>query len=197
MKSFRNKNLEQKRAELIEKISMNTNSPDFVKEAEESGLSPTQYLEILKLELEKIGRPSNYERVKKQRNVLSVLSAALAIALLVCVFPIGAKKYSDGYTTGYDFGYEEGVQDTKSAYSKQSNNGGVTVYITPSGTKYHEKGCPYLHDDGISISLKKAKEEGYTACSKCDPPSSSFATSANSGNSGIEKHGGFTITKMK
>jgi len=175
-----NKRTEQKKAELIRKTSLNINDPELIKEAEAAGLTPLQYHEILKLEQQNIGKPSNYERVKKQRNALSVFTAVLSVALLICVFPIANKKYNDGYTNGYDFGYEAGVQDTKSAYSKPSNSGRATVYIIPSGTKYHEKGCTYLNENEIAISVKAAKEKGYTACSKCNPPGSPYSASANS-----------------
>lgn len=42
-----------------------------------------------------------------------------------------------------------------------------TVYITNSGTKYHEAGCRYLTSSKISISLTDAKNRGYTPCSVC------------------------------
>jgi hypothetical protein len=42
-----------------------------------------------------------------------------------------------------------------------------TVYITKTGTKYHEETCRYLSKSKISVELTKAKEGGYTACSVC------------------------------
>lgn len=45
----------------------------------------------------------------------------------------------------------------------------VTVFKTESGTKYHREGCVYLKTSKIPISLKKAKEEGLTPCSRCSP----------------------------
>jgi hypothetical protein len=42
-----------------------------------------------------------------------------------------------------------------------------TVYITKTGEKYHQEACRYLSKSKISIELKKAKENGYTACSVC------------------------------
>jgi hypothetical protein len=44
-----------------------------------------------------------------------------------------------------------------------------TVYVTRTGTKYHNSSCSYLRQSKISIDLKKAKEQGYTACSVCKP----------------------------
>jgi competence protein ComEC len=51
-----------------------------------------------------------------------------------------------------------------------TNNQSVTVYITNTGKKYHSDGCQYLSKSKIAITLKDAKSEGYTACSKCHPP---------------------------
>ncbi len=47
----------------------------------------------------------------------------------------------------------------------------ITVYITDTGKKYHSSGCRYLSKSRISVSLTKAKQRGYTACSVCKPPS--------------------------
>jgi cell division septation protein DedD len=46
----------------------------------------------------------------------------------------------------------------------------VTVYVTKTGEKYHISSCSYLAKSKISISLSAAKKQGYTACSRCDPP---------------------------
>jgi len=46
----------------------------------------------------------------------------------------------------------------------------TTVYITKSGSKYHRAGCRYLSKSMIPISLKDAKERGYTPCKVCKPP---------------------------
>ena len=46
----------------------------------------------------------------------------------------------------------------------------VIVYITPTGTKYHLSSCSYLTASATPISLQEAKDRGYTACSRCDPP---------------------------
>lgn len=56
------------------------------------------------------------------------------------------------------------------APSNSSSNSNVIVYITNTGTKYHRAGCQYLSKSKISISLAQAKSEGYTPCSKCNPP---------------------------
>lgn len=50
------------------------------------------------------------------------------------------------------------------------SNDNVIVYITKTGTKYHEAGCRYLSKSQIPISLREAKARGYGSCSICDPP---------------------------
>ncbi len=45
-----------------------------------------------------------------------------------------------------------------------------TVYITDTGTKYHTASCRTLKKSKHAISLKEAKEKGYTACGICHPP---------------------------
>lgn len=46
----------------------------------------------------------------------------------------------------------------------------ATVYITKTGEKYHLDGCQYLKKSQIRIDLSDAKAQGYTPCSRCDPP---------------------------
>ncbi len=53
--------------------------------------------------------------------------------------------------------------------SKITDKNNQLVYITEKGTKYHREGCKYLKGKYRSLSLKKAKEEGYEPCSVCKP----------------------------
>jgi hypothetical protein len=46
------------------------------------------------------------------------------------------------------------------------------VYITKTGTKYHEAGCRFLRKSAIKTTVKAAREAGNTPCSKCKPPQS-------------------------
>jgi len=46
----------------------------------------------------------------------------------------------------------------------------TTVYITRTGAKYHRGSCSYLRKSKIPISLKDACAQGYTPCSRCNPP---------------------------
>lgn len=44
-----------------------------------------------------------------------------------------------------------------------------TVYITPSGKKFHLDGCDYLSEKKMAISLKDALNAKYEACAYCQP----------------------------
>ena len=48
-------------------------------------------------------------------------------------------------------------------------SGGVTVYVTKSGGKYHQEGCRYLSRSKKAISLNKASSR-YAPCKVCSPP---------------------------
>lgn len=52
-----------------------------------------------------------------------------------------------------------------------------TVYITKTGTKYHNDGCRYLSQSKIQIDLASAISKGYGACSVCKPPTKVTSTS--------------------
>lgn len=44
-----------------------------------------------------------------------------------------------------------------------------TVHVTRTGSKYHRAGCSYLKSD-IPINILDAVNQGYTPCSRCNPP---------------------------
>lgn len=91
--------------------------------------------------------------------------------------------YQDGYSDGFDEwfskGYESGYADGKASVTSSSSFSSgssysqpqtVTVYVTNTGSKYHMSGCQYLKKSRIPISLSNAKKQGYTPCSRCNPP---------------------------
>lgn len=106
------------------------------------------------------------------------------------------EQYQKGYDSGYNVGYADGYAHGKSVgkssgaqsggggtttqssggggggggAATQTGNQGTTVYVTNSGSKYHNAGCRYLWNSSIAISLSDAKASGYTACSVCNPP---------------------------
>lgn len=104
--------------------------------------------------------------------------------------------YAEGFDRGYKAGYENGKKDgvaeageapDDSSSSAATYSGGttssssegsgyasqsaVTVYVTDTGSKYHSYGCQYLRESCHGMTLYQAKQAGYTACSRCDPPS--------------------------
>ena len=50
------------------------------------------------------------------------------------------------------------------------NDENAIVYITSTGTKYHQAGCQHLRKSSIPITLAEAGKRGYNACSVCKPP---------------------------
>lgn len=51
-----------------------------------------------------------------------------------------------------------------------TNDDNTIVYITDTGTKYHTADCRTLKNSKQAITLKEAKERGYTPCGICHPP---------------------------
>lgn len=58
---------------------------------------------------------------------------------------------------------EENSSDTT---EEESAN---TVYVTPSGKKYHKASCRYISSTSTALSLSEAKAKGYDACKVCKP----------------------------
>jgi len=52
-----------------------------------------------------------------------------------------------------------------------------TVYVTRTGSKYHNDGCRYLSQSKIAIDLTDAISKGYGPCSVCKPPTQPTKTS--------------------
>lgn len=45
-----------------------------------------------------------------------------------------------------------------------------TVHVTKTGNKYHMAGCSYLSKSDIPINIIQAVNQGYSPCSRCNPP---------------------------
>ena len=76
---------------------------------------------------------------------------------------------SSGSYRPYSSSGASGSSNSSSTSSSVSNSG-TTVYVTDTGSKYHRYGCQYLRESCHGMTLSKAKQAGYTACSRCDPP---------------------------
>lgn len=57
-----------------------------------------------------------------------------------------------------------------SVFTVSADNGSTIVYVTDSGEKYHSAGCRYLSRSQNSITLEDAVDNGYSPCSRCNPP---------------------------
>jgi hypothetical protein len=51
----------------------------------------------------------------------------------------------------------------------QRDEQSATVYITRTGERYHRGSCHYLSRSKYPVSLKDAKQRGYTPCKVCRP----------------------------
>lgn len=76
---------------------------------------------------------------------------------------------SSGSYRPYSSSGASGSSNSSSTSSSVSNSG-TMVYVTDTGSKYHRYGCQYLRESCHGMTLSKAKQAGYTACSRCDPP---------------------------
>eukprot|EP01017_Pseudomicrothorax_dubius_P043454 TRINITY_DN723_c0_g1_i6.p1 TRINITY_DN723_c0_g1~~TRINITY_DN723_c0_g1_i6.p1 ORF type:complete len:282 (-),score=48.74 TRINITY_DN723_c0_g1_i6:104-949(-) len=54
-----------------------------------------------------------------------------------------------------------------SVFRGQSNSSEMTVYRTNTGKKYHSRGCQWLYNSCIPISIIEARALGLTRCSQC------------------------------
>ena len=70
-----------------------------------------------------------------------------------------------------------GVTACPKPRSSSTDPQGDTVYITPTGTKYHRANCPYLGEKRRQISPDEARASGYAPCSRCSAKPGSSGTS--------------------
>ena len=116
----------------------------------------------------------------KQSKAIKRLVLILCLSLITnIVFGINGinpadsqQLYNDGYTVGYNDGYDDGQSNRVSTQSNKDqwtndDYAENTVYITDTGSKYHQYGCQYLRESCHEVSLSDAQSEGYTACSVC------------------------------
>jgi methylphosphotriester-DNA--protein-cysteine methyltransferase len=54
--------------------------------------------------------------------------------------------------------------------TQAQGNGGMTVYLTKTGARYHRAGCSSLRRSSIPVTLREAVQRGYTPCANCRPP---------------------------
>ncbi len=70
------------------------------------------------------------------------------------------------------FAQSTGKGDSNSQSNESQNaddNQNYTVYKTRTGSKYHSSGCRYLKKSCYETTVSKARNEGLTPCSVCNP----------------------------
>ena len=109
-------------------------------------------------------------RYLSQSKIAVDLEEAVDRGFLPCSVcgPLAKSKANNG-------GNKVGAYQTKDApfektSIKQNANSTQTVYITKSGTKYHQSGCGYLKSSSIPVGLQDAINRGYGPCSVCKTP---------------------------
>ena len=104
-----------------------------------------------------------------------------------------AQGKADGYTVGYDEGFAAGASQSFSIQqettqteepavvepdpepepevsTESSGSDEVIVYVTDTGTKYHQEWCSSLWNSSHEKTLSQAISAGYGPCKNCDPP---------------------------
>ncbi len=69
--------------------------------------------------------------------------------------------------------------DAQQAAHNESAAPPTSVYVTPSGKKYHRADCPYAKT-GTPVSLEEARKAGKGPCRQCKPDEGAAAASAKS-----------------
>lgn len=59
--------------------------------------------------------------------------------------------------------------ETEVSAARRDAAGGLMVYVTKSGKKYHKDGCQSLKDSKIPKTLADAKSSGFEPCGQCNP----------------------------
>lgn len=101
----------------------------------------------------------------------------LSIALAIAVVLLGWQYMANRSRGNADL--HRVMQQTDKAIEREHGpinvaqpptEGPDTVYITRTGECYHRDGCGSLSRSRIPISLQDAKDRGYRACRRCNPP---------------------------
>ena len=120
--------------------------------------------------------PKTVTSQKKPRHTrLFAFSAILILIFLIAflfdrAYESGKRDgITSGFSNGYTSGYYDGYSEDRSRLAFPADCLDDTVYITETGSKYHQDGCQYLRSSQISTTRLDAIAEGYGPCSRCDP----------------------------
>lgn len=109
---------------------------------------------------------SNLQRdLSETRSELDTASAQVdSLSTQIADYEAAAQLYDLQLVEAASQHYEETGEVTTQSKEKSE----TTVYVTPTGSKYHKEGCGYLTPSTQrSMTLSEAKDAGYTACSRC------------------------------
>lgn len=59
------------------------------------------------------------------------------------------------------------VQQTTYSRVVPASSADSIVFVTNTGLRYHRDGCKWLYKSKIPVSLKQARDAGYTPCRVC------------------------------
>lgn len=101
-------------------------------------------------------------------SLIASFISGLLIGDIPFAYPVAVK--SDFHTTSYVQSTPRPTPRVYVNYNDSADNIYNPVYVTPSGTKYHERDCRYVKNKTNikELSLEEAQIE-YTPCSVCNP----------------------------
>ncbi len=101
------------------------------------------------------------KKLIKSERFLYILIAVAFIGAFLTVY-LKTEQKLDAFREAvpvviHDVTFEDGEEEER------------TVYVTPSGKKYHLDGCKFLSEKRMAISAKDAENARYEACAYCQP----------------------------
>lgn len=117
----------------------------------------------------------NVSHHRPRRTGLVVIVSVLVLVFLIpsllnLIYENGKRAgIESGFINGYVAGYYDGESGNDAYLSSPEYFLNDTVYVTETGSKYHENGCQYLHSSKIPTTYLDAIADGYSRCSRCDP----------------------------
>lgn len=109
------------------------------------------------------------EHNKKQLELLKKrLSIISLVAVILYLFVVGASDWLSESVFAYEVEETTTVEEPYEFVVDEIWE--YTCYTTPYGECYHESGCHYLSSSSKKTTVADAQNDGYRACSRCDPP---------------------------
>lgn len=127
---------------------------------------------------EQAATPSGPLGTRYVHQFANVRGAPSSDAAVVAQLPPGSRVHADRMSGGWAEVYADGEAAEALGYvsaellqeEAPSRAAQTIVYITRTGTKYHEKGCRHLRNSQFSMTLEEVLEKSYEPCKVCRPP---------------------------